>query len=185
VVGDELSVEIFLPGHVTRTPARIVGCDIPHRLRLEFLWPTLHARDELDQALHAGRWHRVVTGRYEVVQSPLERLGLLHSPARERSARTIWEPVVVGGMWAPDEAVAFVRNADNDCPEIILFNDSQAVEIAMSRIPSLIGRRFRVVQGPLGVLLDEAALASKGGVRCKLEALESQISTGALASAAE
>jgi cellulose synthase (UDP-forming) len=173
--GDEVAVELFLPGQSVRTPARIIACDTSDHLRLQFLWPTLSIRDELDQALHAGRWHRVVTGRYEGTMSPCERFGLLTpSPDRRPEARGDWNPVLVRHSNSPNELqLAYLRGGEWKRSEIILFESAGGfVEVAAAPAEALIGQCFEVGGPATTPLLDETALEGRGGARYCLREVE-------------
>ena len=96
-IGTQLQVQIFVPTGTIETSARVERA-AGDELKVYFCWSGLAERDELDQALHAGRWPRVVTGRYEMAPTPLESLGLLAPPqTRLMSIHRVWQPILVRG----------------------------------------------------------------------------------------
>jgi cellulose synthase/poly-beta-1,6-N-acetylglucosamine synthase-like glycosyltransferase len=168
-----VAVELFIPGGSVKTTARVnlVG---RNELELQFNWGSLSERDRLDQTLHAGRWHRVVTGRHEASISPLEKFGLRPAP-RERwpEGRSIWEPILVRHLMSPqDLRLAYLRGGRS---EILLFEAADGlVEVAADRARSLTGQRFALGERADTPLLDETALESRGGARHRLRAVEFQ-----------
>lgn len=169
-----VAVELFLPGGSVKTTARVklVG---QHEIELHFNWASLADRDRLDQTLHAGRWHRVVTGRYEATLSPLERLGLRPAPQeRWPEGHGIWEPVLVHHPMSPQELrLAYLRGGRWKRSEILLFKEAQGpVEVAAHPAKAFTGLCIAVGAAADTPLLDEAALESRGAVRCQLKVVD-------------
>ncbi len=165
-----VAVELFIPGGSVRMTARVTRLH-DGEMDLQFNWASLAERDRLDQALHAGRWHRVVTGRHEISVSPLQRLGLRPVPREcEAGACGDWTPVLVRHpVYPQDPRLAYLREGQWQRSETILFDRLDGpLEIIADPANSLVGRHFLV--GPVAgtPLLDEAALEGRGGVRRKL-----------------
>ena len=172
-----VTVELFLPGKTVKTVASAERV-APDFIELQFHWTNLAQRDQLDQMLHAGRWHRVVTGRHEVSLSPLERIGLLSPSAeRTREAHVEWEPMLVRSRdVARDLQLAYLRATRTRQAEIILFERMDGpIEVAHSRIVPLAGRRFLAGGPALTPLIDEIALECCGGVRRQMHVLQSEV----------
>ena len=169
-----VTVELFLPGKTVTTNASVVHV-APEFIELQFHWASLAQRDQLDQILHAGRWHRVVTGRHEVSLSPLERIGLL-SPCAERTpaARGEWEPLLVRSHdGARGFQLAFARALQTKQAEIILFQRTDGpIEVAHSRIDALVGQVVLAGRSAQTPLVDEIALECCGGFRRQMHVVQ-------------
>jgi hypothetical protein len=166
-------VDVFLPGLRLRTTASVVPAG-PEKIELRFNWLSAADRDELDQALHAGRWHRIVTGRYEVSRSPLQRLGLRSVAAtRAPGACSEWEPVLMRKPASPqDPQLAYIRGGAANCSEIIMFSKTHGkMTVSADRTGTQESRSFEVGRPANTALLDEIALEGRNGVRYELEPL--------------
>ncbi|MBV8393947.1 MAG: glycosyltransferase, partial [Alphaproteobacteria bacterium] len=128
---------------------------------LHFLWNDARVRDRLDQALHAGRWHRVLAGRTESGLTLFERLGWLTPPAtRLPEASAPWQPVVLHRS-ATGFALGYVRARPAEPPaEVISFGDDGSwteIEI-VARRGRTTGQWLRATGGVTRPMLDEGAL---------------------------
>jgi cellulose synthase/poly-beta-1,6-N-acetylglucosamine synthase-like glycosyltransferase len=116
-------IDLFLPSGPVSTNALLERSSDGSNLRIVFLWPDLRTRDELDHALHAESWTRLVTGRFEATPTPLEWSGLLPvRPEHLPGAHPLWEPVLLGA--GQDEPVlAFLRPQSDSYSELLAFRD--------------------------------------------------------------
>jgi cellulose synthase (UDP-forming) len=168
-----VSVDVFLPGLRLRTTASVAPAGT-EKIELRFNWLSAADRDELDQALHAGRWHRIVTGRYEVSRSPLQCLGLRSVAAtRAPGACSEWEPVLVRKPASPqDPQLAYIRGGAANSSEIIMFSKTHGkMTVSADRTGTQEARSFEVGRPANTALLDEIALEGRNGVRYELEPL--------------
>ena len=105
------TVEILLPDGPLRVEA-VARADEQSEPRFEFAWGNTSDRDRLDQALHAGRWHRVLAGRNEVSLTILERIGLRRPPPTRRpAAGAPWRSVVLRGLRG-DVSLGYLRGRE-------------------------------------------------------------------------
>lgn len=102
---------IFLPDG----PLTIQAQPIDDSGQWSFIWNSNKDRDRLDQALHAGRWHRPVMGRYERTLTILERLRFVVRPRMY---------VNIGKRWAP--ALAYVPDDGTATPHLCYVSPDQA-----------------------------------------------------------
>lgn len=162
-LGRASNVQLLLPDAALDLHAAISsGADRDGAVHLDFDWPGATARDDLDQMLHAARWHRVVEGRAELVARP--SWWPLVGPAATRVASR-WEPVVVtGGAGRPE--LAYVAHRAG-ATEVILFGATAGSRraIVASFSGTLDGHDIVLLPGPAGPLLDEGAIRSVGGRR--------------------
>ena len=151
-------LELLLPDGPLQIDADIVS-EGPGARQVNFRWRDPAQRDRLDQALHAGRWHRVLNGRREVGLTIFERLNLLRPPdARTRAATTPWESVVVRHADGRS-ALAYRRNGGIDGSfELIHFGNDEAIS-------TLDGFPILVINAATTPMLDEGALAPLGAIR--------------------
>lgn len=169
--GDEITIELFLPGQSIRTPAQVTTRDADGKVELRFLWPALQVRDELDQALHAGRWHRVIAGRHEMTMSPFERIGLLRPPETRRpEAHPVWTPILTcaSAPAGPDLRLAYFDpgSADGSGQVIVFGPAADRLDIVSAPDESLAGLTLILdARRPLLALLDESALGIRRGRR--------------------
>ena len=151
-------VELLLPDGPLQIDADIAS-EGPGRQRVNFRWHHPAQRDRLDQALHAGRWHRVLAGRHEVGSTIFERLNLLRPPpARTCAATTPWEPVVVRQADGRS-ALAYRRDGGVDGSfELIHFGDNEVLS-------TLDGYPILAIGAATTPMLDEGALDPLGAKR--------------------
>jgi cellulose synthase (UDP-forming) len=159
-------VELLLPDGALSVDAEVVS-DAGGAPCLRFLWREAPQRDRLDQALHAGRWHRVLAGRSETGQTYLERLGLRRLPVgRTPGAKRPWRPVV---LWREDgtPALGYTRDEQGEVEaEMIRFDRSTAPAFG---VETQHGRTNILVTGPgVGPMLDEGALDPLGAQRLSI-----------------
>jgi hypothetical protein len=169
VPGTPIDAEIFLPSGSVRVLARIERPSGRSAVRLSLHWPHVTERDRLDHALHAGRWHRVVGGRFEMVRTPFEWLGLLEAPpGRMPDSHPQWRPVLVQPVdGAKDSAqLGYMLPAPQGSAvgEIILFSPPmQPFAIHAANEPE--AGPYETAGPAVRPQLDENALRSAGGVR--------------------
>ena len=167
-----VSAELFIPGSSISLNAKVKPHDADH-LEIEFNWSCHAHRDRLDQSLHAGRWHRVITGRYEAAPSPLELLGLRPTPdTRRPEARSTWTAVLLRTASDPqNERLGYMRGEGR--LEIIMFGMSPDLfEVVASPDSRLVGGWFESAGAPETILLDEIALECCFGLRHSLRKVE-------------
>lgn len=159
-------VELLLPDGVLRTRAL---CTV-HKsggLRFDFQWVDAATRDRLDQALHAGRWHRVLAGRSEIGRTFLEWLGVVHLPAERTSmARRPWRPVVVRARDGLP-GLGYLRDrTGTDWAELIHFKGKTPNDVWVEASP-VSGERMRLMTTGASTepMPDERALDPLGAVR--------------------
>jgi cellulose synthase/poly-beta-1,6-N-acetylglucosamine synthase-like glycosyltransferase len=177
-----VAVQILLPDGPLRVDA-MRDVDGTGGQRFDFMWDDVTDRDRLDQALHAGRWHRVLAGRSEVGWTFLELLGVRKVPtARMPATRAPWHPVVLAGAH-DDVELAYMRAADTAVPtaELIHFGRPRARGLMLAAgWPSWDGSAL-VVEGPAYTpMLDEGALDPLGATRVavRFEAVQVPVESG-------
>jgi cellulose synthase (UDP-forming) len=177
LVQRRVAVELLLPDGPLRVDA-VRAPDGERGQRFDFMWESVADRDRLDQALHAGRWHRILAGRSEVGLTFLERIGWRAVPAtRAPAARAPWRPVVLAGLNA--EPALGYRRGD----ELIHFGSDANGLFLVAGSPGDEGAAV-VVEGPgTRPLLDEGALAPFGAKRVAMRLVSTQDMPADLAAA--
>jgi cellulose synthase (UDP-forming) len=155
-------VEILLPDGPLRVDALNVRQN-DGSWRLDFVWEDNATRDRLDQALHAGRWHRVLAGHREVGLTFLERVGWRKPPLTRRAeAAAPWRPVVLCRLGG-EIALGYLRGTElvhflPPSEKLFVVAGSQHDGAAV------------LVDGPgTSPMLDELALAPLGAVRLSVQ----------------
>jgi cellulose synthase (UDP-forming) len=162
-LGGRVTIEMLLPDGILRVAA-FRSSDGAAGQRFEFLWDNVVERDRLDQALHAGRWHRVLAGRSETGLTLLESLGLRRPPLnREAAASAPWRAVVLSDLRG--EVALGYRRQD----ELIHFGRQTQAWFVVAGEPAKEGMAV-VIDGPArSPMLDENALAPIGARRVAVQ----------------
>jgi cellulose synthase (UDP-forming) len=158
------SGELLLPGGPVPVEIEIDGEQAGLQC-LRLGWHSVGERDRLDQALHAGRWHRVLSGSTELGLTWLESLHLRRIPyGRSVEAARPFRPAI---LWRFDgsPALGYVRGAaESGEVEVIRFDEHALDTFALE---SEDGTRTSLAV--LGVartaMLDEGALEPLGARR--------------------
>lgn len=176
-VGDRLSAELFLPGHLLPVDAvveRIESRGGRSRVLIGLMWGASAGRDRLDLALHAGRWYRPIVGYRESVRTPYDVLKDFMDTGRlGKPTPPIWKPAIcrVTDAGFHREALCYVTESLGSAsggPALILFGHVEAgTRIAINLVPrpnSGSGLTHCTVETEIvGLLHDEAALQAAGG----------------------
>jgi cellulose synthase (UDP-forming) len=164
-----------MDAHLWRTKVEILLPDGPLRVdalaarqesgvgRLNFIWEDDTTRDRLDQALHAGRWHRVLAGRHEAGLTFLERMRWRAPPPERNSyAWAPWWPVVLGRLGG-EPALGYLRGA-----ELVHFLPESESLFVVAGSPQA-GTAVVVNGRATSPMPDERALAPLGGIRLSVQ----------------
>ena len=155
-------IELLLPDGPLRVDALSARQgDGTHRF--DFAWGDVAQRDRLDQALHAGRWHRVLAGRSEVGLTFLERIGWrIPPPTRRPEAAAAWRPIVLSRLHG-ELALGYLRGG-----ELVHFLPPSETLFVMAGSSN--DGAAVIVHGPgNSPMLDEGALAPLGATRLSVQ----------------
>ena len=164
-------IEIFIPEGVVRVAAEMQD----DGRKLCFSWPDAKTCDDLDQALHAGRWHKTLSGKSELAATYAERLNLVPGfNTKNQQVKMPWVPVVSEGLESGNLRLAFARMRKSyKAGEIIRFDgQTESVRIVTATQRGLKDFLFVDVATPRSHMMDENAIEGIGGKRWSVRTID-------------
>ena len=159
---------LVLPGKTLNCTAEIRHPSRASGAALDINWRDKRTQDDLDQLLHAGRWHRLLAGRSELVRRWWQRPPLRREPVE--NARN-WQPAVVETATRQLALTYLCGDATGTVTEAVVFGGLAPgpLRVVSTLNGQFDGQTLVIGEAATGYIAEEGALESVGGRRLLAE----------------